>query len=385
MHLIRFVSAVVLLATVHIPQAMAQEEETPSRIEFSSLQGELVAERVAWDLSEPIAIEFLPDGKALVAHRDKGIISKIDFSNGERTDIEGLSDMWIYESAGIHDLELHPEFAKNGWIYVVYSVGEEIHHTIAVDRFQLKDNKASKQERIFLADAYSDEPYHQGGRIVFSEGYLFLAIGDRQRRDKAQDRTNHAGSILRLNDDGSVPKDNPFVDEKPERGDPPRPEIWSYGHRNPMGLYVHPESGEMWSHEHGPRGGDEVNKIVKGGNYGWPTASYGFEYDGGPIYKGITWEEGIEQPVWVYVPSIAPSDLVIYDGAAIPAWKGSFLIGAMGHQHLNRIVFNSDGRVVAEERLFYVQLGRIKSIAVDEAGLIYLGSDSGTIWRVGPR
>jgi glucose/arabinose dehydrogenase len=209
------------------------------------------------------------------------------------------------------------------------------------------------------------------------------ALGDRQHPPKAQD-SNHAGTVLRLNDDGSVPPDNPFVGVKAAEGQPqPRPEIWSYGHRNPMGLYRHPETGELWLHEHGPRGGDEVQMVKKGANYGWPIVSYGFQYEGGPIGMGIPWQEGMEGPAWVYVPSIAPSDLVIYRGDAFPEWRGSFLIGALAGMHLNRLVFR-DGEVVAEERLAPRVLGRIRSIAVDRAGLVYLGSDNGEIWRLSP-
>ena len=163
----------------------------------------------------------------------------------------------------------------------------------------------------------------------------------------------------------------------------PRPEIWSYGHRDPQGLIVNPQSGELWLHEHGPRGGDELNLVKKGANYGWPTVSFGFEYDGGPIGMGIPWKEGTEIPSWVYVPSIAPSDMVIYDGNAFPAWKGSFLIGAMAGLHLNRLVLR-DGEVVAEERLVQRLLGRIRSLAVDDEGMVYLGSDNGEVWRLRP-
>jgi glucose/arabinose dehydrogenase len=186
-----------------------------------------------------------------------------------------------------------------------------------------------------------------------------------------------------LNDDGSVPEDNPFVGQELEGKPRPRPEIWSYGHRDPQGLYVHPETGVLWLHEHGPRGGDELNLVKKGANYGWPIVSYGFQYDGGPIGMGIPWQEGMEIPVWVYVPSIAPSDLVIYEGAAFPAWKGNFLVGAMAGMHLNRLVMR-DGEIVAEERLCQRLLGRIRSIAVDSEGRVYLGSDNGEVWRLRP-
>jgi glucose/arabinose dehydrogenase len=374
----------LLVATLFLSSLAAQaQDESPPRFEFSSLQHEYVAERVAGDLSQPVAIEFLPDGKALVGQRNLGIVSVIDFSDGSRKDVTGLPKLAVYSDAGIHDLELHPDFADNGWVYVSYSVGEEIHSSVALDRFHLDGTRASDQQRLFTADAYTEEAYHQGGRIGFHEGHVYLSLGDRQHREMSQDNSNHAGTIVRLLADGKVPDDNPFVGVKAERGEDPRPEIWSSGHRNPQGLAFHPETGELWSHEHGPRGGDELNRVTRGGNYGWPTISFGLEYDGGPIGMGITRKEGMEQPAWVWVPSIAPSDLLIYTGDAFPGWKGSFFTGSLAKTHLNRLVLR-EGSVVAEERLANNVLGRIRSLAVDRRGLIYLGSDTGTIWRISP-
>lgn len=348
-----------------------------------SLHGNIVAERVLADLSQPAAIQFLPDGRALVLQRDRGLVMLTDFRDGKAAAVEGLPKLVVFGDAGVHDVELHPDYENNGWIYLSYTEGEPYHCTAVVDRFRLNGKRAQDVERVFTADAYSEGAYHLAARIQFADGRLFLALGDREHPPTAQDRSNHAGSVLRLNDDGSVPRDNPFVGVE-ETGQPaPRPEIWSYGHRDPMGLYLHPATGELWLHEHGPRGGDEVQVVRKGANYGWPTVSYGFEYDGGPVGMGIPWQEGMEIPSWVYVPSIAPSDLVIYRGATFPAWQDSFLIGAMAGMHLNRLVFR-DGEVVAEERLAQRVLGRIRSIAVDSEGLVYLGSDNGEIWRLRP-
>jgi glucose/arabinose dehydrogenase len=361
----------------------AQSAESPARHVFQSLEGNLVAERVLAGLSQPAAIEFLPDGRALVAQRDRGLLTLADFNTGKSSNIEGLPRLVVYGDAGIHDIELHPDYADNGWIYISYTDGEEVHSTAVLDRFRLDGGKAVDVQRLFTADAYSEDAYHLAARIAFVDGYVFVAFGDRQHPPKAQDNSNHAGTLVRLRDDGSVPEDNPFVGVEEEGKPKPRPEIWSYGHRDPMGLYRHPETGELWLHEHGPRGGDEVQRVKRGANYGWPIVSYGFQYDGGPVGMGIPWQEGMEIPAWVYVPSIAPSDLVIYQGAAFPSWRGSFLIGAMAGMHLNRLVLR-DGEVVAEERLAQRLLGRIRSIAVDSQGLIYLGSDNGEVWRLRP-
>jgi glucose/arabinose dehydrogenase len=357
----------------------------PDRHVLATLDGPVVADRVLTGLSQPVAIEFLPDGKALILQRDRGLMSLVDFATGQKTDIEGMPDMLVLEAAGAHDIELHPQYRSNGWVYVAYSEGEEYHSTAVVDRVRLDGTRVAEHQRIFTADAHSEGLYHFAARMAFVDGYLFLALGDREHPAMAQDNTNHAGTVVRLHEDGRVPADNPFVGVTAAVGaKPPRPEIWSYGHRDPQGLYRHPETGELWSHEHGPRGGDEINVIRKGANYGWPVVSYGFEYDGGPIGMGIPTQEGMEVPAWVYVPSIAPSDLVIYQGAAFPAWRGNFLIGSMVQTHFNRLVLRN-GEVVAEERLAQRILGRIRAVAVDQAGLIYLGSDNGEIWRLRPQ
>ena len=335
-------------------------------------------------ISQPSAISFLPNGQALVAQRDRGLLTLADFRTGAKTDVTGLPRLVVLSDAGVHDIELHPEFDKNGWIYLAYTEGVPEYSTAVIDRFRLKGTAAVDVERVFTADAYSEGAYHYAARMQFLDGYLYFALGDREHPPKAQDNSNHAGTVVRLRDDGGVPEDNPFVDVGEEGKPKARPEIWSYGHRDPMGLYVHPETGELWLHEHGPRGGDEVQIVKRGANYGWPITSYGMQYDGGPIGMGIPWQEGTELPAWVYVPSIAPSDLVIYEGDAFPAWRGDFLLGAMAGLHLNRLVLRN-GEVVAEERLAQRVLGRIRSIAVDDAGLIYLGSDSGQVWRLSPK
>ena len=376
-------SALIILG---LPIA-ALSQETPTKHQFEGQHGAYTAERVVDGLGTPFAIEMMPDGSALVSQRNKGLLTRVDFVSGQKTDIGGTPDMHVFGDAGLDDIELHPNYAKNGWIYLSYSEGQEINSTIVMDRIRLKNNTVTDRERIFTADAWSEAEYHQGGRIQFHDGYVYLSIGDRQHRERAQETSNHTGSIVRLHDDGRIPADNPFVTTEtvttePARN-PVRLEIWSYGHRNPQGLFVHPETGKLWEHEHGPRGGDELNLIEKAANYGWPEISFGLEYDGGPIGKGMTHAEDMQQPVWVYVPSIAPSDLVIYQGNAFPAWKGSFFIGSLAKVHLNRLTL-SNGMVVNEERLVNGLLGRIHSIAVDANGLIYLGTGSGEIWRLRP-
>ena len=375
MTLTRAIALTLLLTT---PALFAQNQQHS----LDSVSGSFIAERVVEGLSQPAAIEFLPDGRAIVLQRDVGVMSLVDFATGERTDVSNTPESMVDGDGGYHDVVLHPDYADNGWIYLSYSEGEPHYSTLVVDRLRIGDARLIERERIFTAKAYADERVHFGGRMQFLDGYLFITSGDRYHREQAQDLSKHTGSIVRLHDDGRVPADNPFVDAEEQRR-PPLPEIWSYGHRNPQGLAVHPLTGELWDNEHGPRGGDELNLIVKGGNYGWPVASFGFEYDGGPIGKGIVFEEGMQQATWVYVPSIAPSDLVFYQGDAFPVWQGSWLIGSLAMVHLNRLVI-SDGVMVLEERLATGLLGRIRAIAVDVEGLVYLGNDSGEIWRLSP-
>ncbi len=375
-----WLSTLVLLFSA---AAVADDEATPNRLELPTLNGTIVAERVLEGIVEPVAIQFLPDGKALVLQRSAGVITLADFATGEKTDITGLPDMHVQGSAGVHDIELHPDYADNGWMYVAYSEGEPYHATLALDRIRLDGTAMKERERLFTADAFSEGEYHFASRIALKDGYVFLTVGDREHPPKAQDLGNHAGTIVRLHDDGRVPEDNPFVGAEEVDGVTPRPEIWVYGLRDPQGLYIHPETGALWLHDHGPRGGDELNLIKKGANYGWPVISFGFQYDGGPIGMGLPMKDGMEVPLWVYVPSIAPSDLVVYEGDAFPAWQGNFLLGAMAGVHLNRLVMR-DGEVVAEERIGKYVMGRIRSVAVDEAGLVYLGSDSGYVWRLRP-
>ncbi len=375
--------ALVISGVLSISEARAEQDTLTGNHEFASLHGGFVAEQVLDDVSEPSAIAFLPDGRALVLQRNRGLVTIADFGTGEKTDIQGLPKLLVFSSAGVHDVELHPEFAKNGWIYLSYSEGVPEYSTLVLDRIRLDGIQMKERERLFSADAFSEGRYHFAARIALQDGYVYLTIGDREHPAKSQDLGNHAGTIVRLHDDGRVPTDNPFVGAEEIDGTTPRPEIWVYGLRDPQGFTVHPDTGELWLHDHGPRGGDELNLIRRGANYGWPVVSYGFEYDGGPIGMGIPMQDGMEVPLWVYVPSIAPSDLLVYQGDAFPAWRGNFLLGAMAGVHLNRLVMRG-GEVVAEERIGRYVMGRIRSLAVDGEGRVYLGSDNGEIWRLRP-
>lgn len=350
----------------------------PEPLVFDSESVRFRVETVAEGLKVPSAMAFLPNGRALVTQRKSGEITLLDVGSGRLTPLRGGPRVLTGEDAGLHDVVLHPEHARNGWIYVSYSEGDLSRSTTVVDRMRLRGTELTDQVRVLTADAYSEDRYHYGGRLAFVGPHLYVTVGDRHHQDRAQTRSSHTGAILRVLDDGRVPEGNPFVG-----GDGAPAEIWSWGHRNPQGLAVHPETGELWSHEHGPLGGDELNLVQKGANYGWPVVSYGWEYSGGPIGMGIVAQQGVQQPAWVWTPAIAPSGMCFYTGDAFPRWRGSLLIGSLSRRHLNRLVLR-EGAVVLEERLLYRKAGRVRLVVQDRDGLVYIGNDDGRILRLRP-
>lgn len=366
--------ALIALAVVAVP-ALGQDAGTFTE---QGVHGPVRAQRIATGLVNPSALEWLGDGRLLVAERAAARLRVLDVGTGQVMEISGLPDIVTGNDAGLHDLERHPAFAQNGWLYFSYSAGRPELSTLEVARARLVDATLVDIERILLADAWSQDLYHYGGRLQFSGGHLFVTVGDRHRRERAQELSNHAGAILRLYDDGRVPADNPFVDRAGAL-----PETWAYGSRNAQGFFVDPVTGQAWLNEHGPRHGDELNRLERGANYGWPVVSFGWEYDGGPIGRGIVREEGMSAPEWVWTPAIGPSDLLVYRGDAFPAWQGSLLSGGMSRPHLNRLELGTHG-VRVEERLLDQRIGRIRSLALDLQGRVYLGTDNGEVWQLAP-
>ena len=368
---------------------------------FESEVARFTTTEVASGLKQPVAMAFLPDGRALLVQRQSTQLVLLGRS-GQRDLVEfdvnldaatPAAAILTGEDAGMLDVVLHPDHARTGWIYVSYSAGERERSTTAIDRFRLRENRVVDRQRIFTAKAWSEDRFHYGGRMVFTGGHLFVSVGDRHHQDRAQELDNHAGKILRLMDDGSAAPDNPFASRHDAA-----PEIWSYGHRNPQGLVAIPGGASiangasagveipgatLWSHEHGPRHGDELNEIRAGANYGWPVVSFGWQYSGGPIGMGITIQEGMQQPVWVWTPSIAPSGMIVYTGAAFPAWRGNLLLGSMAQRCLDRLVLR-DGHVVLEERLMSAQAGRVRLVAQGPQGQVYIGNDDGKLLRLMP-
>jgi len=265
------------------------------------------------------------------------------------------------------EVAFHPDYETNGWIYLGYTAGISGKRGLTtIVRGRIKDNRWQDQEMLFRADDehFTERAVHFGTRIVFRDGYLWFSIGDRGAMEQAQDTATPNGNIHRLHDDGRIPSDNPFADGKSGL-----PTIWSWGHRNPQGLAFHPASGELWSAEHGPRGGDELNLIQKGGNYGWPVVTYGINYNGAPITEHIS-KPGMIDPVRQWTPSISVCPIAFYTGEDFPNWKNQLFVGGLRSEELWRINLK-DGKIVDEE-IVLKGIGRIRDISMGHDGLMYL-------------
>jgi aldose sugar dehydrogenase len=335
---------------------------------------------LAGGLAHPWALVFLPDGDILISERPGRLRV---FRDGVllREPVPGLPEITATGQGGLLDLALHPDFGDNRWLYFTYaaSVGRGVTTRLARARFE--GDRLHDVEVLFTAEPASRGGRHFGGRIVFDrEGYVFLSVGDRGDKPRAQRLDDHAGSIIRLHDDGRVPEDNPFVGRAGAR-----PEIYAYGVRNPQGMTLHPETGMLWEHEHGPRGGDEINIIQRGLNYGWPVISHGIDYSGAVIGEGIREKEGMEQPLYHWTPSIAPSGMAFYQGEAFTGWDGDLLVGALAHRHLARLILDDDHAVASEVRMLEGQGRRIRDVRVRD-GLIYVltDHDPGELLRIEP-
>ena len=355
---------------------------------FSSLpmaagasSSKLKVETVIRELDSPWAIAFLPSGKEMLVTLKNGKILLINLTNQEVVStIDNFSDSSIKGQGGLLDIETHPQFSKKPWIYVSYTKKVKSGYTTALARGLLGTKKLSDIEVLFTAKAIGGGGRHFGSRLAFDErGYLYMSIGDRGERELAQNLQRHNGKIIRLHDDGRTPKDNPFVNRSDVL-----PEIFTYGHRNPQGMVFDKLTNRLWIHEHGPRGGDEINLVQAGKNYGWPVVTHGREYYG-PKISEKTEMEGIESPVYVWVPSIAPSGMDIYNHKLFPNWNGSLLIGALKDQLLAKVRMNGV-KALGEERYLESMGERIRDVKMGPDGAIYIITDGrkGKLWRVLP-
>lgn len=370
-------SIIVIAASVTLMSAPATAQQS-----YTSAAGPLRVETVATGLSNPWALAFLPDGQMLVTERP-GQMRLIGRDGKLSPPLSGVPKVMASGQGGLLDVVVDRAFAQNRILYFCYSEQASGGGRTALARATLDAGASPKLgdvKVIFRQDGPLSSGNHYGCRIAQGrDGNLFLAAGDHfTHRDQAQNLGNHLGKIVRIAPDGGVPNDNPFVGR-----DGAKPEIWSYGHRNQQGLAIHPASGQLWEHEHGPRGGDEVNVVAKGKNYGWPVIGYGIDYSGAKIHDS-TQKSGMEQPVKYWVPSIAPSGMAFYTGDLFPAWKGSLFVGALAGQILVRLTLDGE-RVTQEERLLN-GVGRIRDVRQGPDGALYLLTDSssGRLLRVAP-
>jgi len=335
---------------------------------------------VAEGLQFPWGMAFMPDGNVLVTEK-VGRLRIITPDGKVSEPIKGVPAVFFQQQGGLLDVALDPEFAKNRLIYLSYAEPEGSRAGTAVARAELKDGSLENLQVIFRQVPKVLGPVHFGSRLAFApDGNLFITLGDRgDYMEEAQNLSNHIGKIIRIRPDGSVPSDNPFVNNPQAK-----PEIWSYGHRSVQGATIHPQTGALWIHEHGPKGGDEINIPQAGKNYGWPKANYGMHYNGTPI-KHEHAEQDFEEPIHYWVPSIAPSGMVFYTGKLFPAWRGNLFVGALAGRQLVRLT-TGDNKILSEERLLTNTL-RFRDVEQGPDGALYLltDEDNGKLLKLSPK
>ena len=354
-----------------VPRVVVESEEHAFRVEtFAEGFG------VPWGLA------FLPDGRLLVTEQE-GLLRTVAKDGAVSEPIEGVPAVFARGQGGLMDVALHPRYAEQGWIYLSYSEprpgpeGSTVGHTV-IARARLREGRLADLEIVYRVPErfYTRRAHHYGSRILFDRaGFLYFAIGDRGQRDLAQSVEWPNGKIHRLHNDGALPADNPFI------GQPGAIEsIWSYGHRNPQGLALHPATGELWSAEHGPKGGDELNHIRRGLNYGWPAITYGINYDGTPI-TDATHAEGMEQPETYWVPSIAVCGIDFYTGDRFGRWRNDLLVTSLRFNRLHRL--RLQGRRVVHEEIVYQGDSRVRDVQTGPDGAVYLAVEKpGRILRL---
>ncbi len=367
-------AAALLFVFAGLPAAAPAFAET-----FASSAGPLKVVTVARGLEHPWSLAFLPSGRMLVTERP-GRLRIVTRNGGVGAPVRGMPRIAASGQGGLLDVVADPDFARNRTIFFSYSEPGRGGAGTAVARARLEGNALADLKVIFRMTPKSSGGRHFGSRIVVArDGTLFVTLGERGERRRTQDTSINRGQVIRIGKDGSIPKDNPFVGRAGFR-----PEIWSYGHRNPQGAALHPATGRLWLHEHGARGGDEVNVSLPGRNYGWPVIAYGRHYWGGRIGEG-THKPGLEQPVHYWDPSIAPSGLAFVTGPVFEAWRGDMLVGALSFRLLVRLRFDGT-RLVREERLLEELDERIRDVRIGPRGYIWLltDDDDGRVLRIEP-
>ena len=378
MRLTMTIRGIVLICALSLAGA-ALADSRVLRTEYQAIN----LEHIAGGLEHPWAIDFLPDGRMLVTERP-GRLNIID-AEGNITRVNGTPEVAALRQGGLLEVLIHPEFEENGWVYLTYAKADDSGMTAtALARARLQDGALHDLEDIYVQERFSEPGRHYGSKLAWlPDGTLLMSIGDRgPEPPRAQALDDSAGTLIRLTEGGGIPDDNPFVGH-----DDALPEIFTYGNRNIQGLIVHPETGEIWSHEHGPRGGDELNLMEPGGNYGWPVVSLGRSYRTEDRYfeETVRHHPDMIDPVIDWTPSIAASGLAVLVDDHFPAWQGNFLAGGLRTQQIRRVVFE-DGVPVHEEELIRDEIGRIRDVRVGPDSNIYVVTDhaEGGLYRISP-
>ncbi len=361
----------ILITASACGQNIPNEVNLPKKESFT-------VEMVAEGIMNPWGMVFLPDGSMLVSDKEGALIQ---IKKGIKTQILNVPKVYVRGQGGLLDLELHPKYKENGWLYISYASeeGEEKGGHTAIMRAKLKGNTLVESELLYKAGPNTTKGQHFGSRLEFdNKGYLYFTIGERGERDiNPQDIKRDGGKIYRIFDDGRIPSDNPFVGVSGAKN-----AIYTYGNRNPQGLVFHPIRKEMWEHEHGPKGGDELNIVKKGANYGWPLITYGINYSGSPI-TDKTDLPNMEQPIHYWVPSIAPSGMAFINSNKYPEWNGNLLVGSLSFQYLERLVLKGT-KVVYREKLL-ADLGRVRNVRQAPDGYIYVAIEGKGIVKLVPK
>lgn len=386
--------ALLLLASSFIMRPATAQDFTAAPplpefpVTYQTTEYDIRVDRIADGLANPWSIAFLPNGDMLVTER-AGRLRLIHDGVLDPIPIAGVPDVKVTVLGGLLDVLLHPDFANNQLLYLSYAKAhaDGARSTTALSRARFDGKQLSAVQEIFVAESWSASPTNFGGRMVFgNDGKLYMAIGERQEQQRAQNGRDHGGKLIRLNDDGSVPEDNPFIGR-----DDMLPEIYALGLRSPQGLVVNPRSGEIWENEHGPLGGDEVNIMRAGANYGWPLVTFGRDYDGSVISAQSS-RAGLQDPFMIWIPSIAIPGLSFYEGERFPLWKGNAFVGSMvmGRTpmtgHVQRISFSDEGVALAREPLLQKLQQRIRDLRPGPDGLLYVLTDHnpGAVLRISP-
>ncbi|MGB3590394.1 MAG: PQQ-dependent sugar dehydrogenase [Nonlabens sp.] len=371
--------AIKEVATINTATSSQDIAQDLTKLELEDDVKDYTVESVIPDLDNPWGMTWLPNGNLLVTEKDGKLIR---FDGNKKYDISNVPEVYVRGQGGLLDVILHPDYSKNGWLYLSYASqsGEGKGGHTAIARAKLVNDALEELQVLYKASPNTRKGQHFGSRFAWgNDGKLYFSIGERGNREvNPQDITRDGGKIYRINDDGSIPEDNPFYNNTGAVK-----AIYTYGNRNPQGLLKHPVTGAIISHEHGPKGGDEINLIKAGINYGWPVISYGINYNG-TEFTDKTAQEGMEQPLAYWDPSIAPSGFAVVYGDQYPDWENNFLVGSLKFQYLEMLTVDKNYKVLKRQKLAD-GIGRLRNVKMGPDGLIYLGVEGSGIYKILPK